>query len=112
MLPVRAYGLTADEWFHLASEGMDSEVQPCCGNIGDVRDLLREMMPFASCEDDIGWRQSIGKRLEQVIEADGEGHGLQNRETFPLLHRVLNGIKQERREEDERWAPLRAKPTE
>jgi hypothetical protein len=92
------YGLTADEWFHLASEGDDSEIAPCCGNLGDIRDLIRTLMTFQAA-DDISWRKSVGRHLLKSVEADGEGHGLQDREKFPLLHRVLDGIKAEERGE-------------
>lgn len=86
------YGLTADEWFHLASEGEDSEVQPCCGNLGSIRDHLRELMAFQS-GDDAGWQLAIGRRLLLEVEADGSGHGLDNRGQYPLLHKVLDGIR-------------------
>jgi hypothetical protein len=86
------YGLTADEWFHLASEGEDSEVAPCCGNLGELRDLLRELAMFQSPYDS-GWQDSIGRRVLVVVEADGDGHGLGDRGQYPLLHRVLDGIR-------------------
>lgn len=85
-----AYGLTADEWFHLASEGHDSEVTPCCGNLGEIRDLIRTLLQFQA-DDEFGWRKSVGAHLIEVVESDGEGHGLQDRESFPLLHRVQCG---------------------
>jgi hypothetical protein len=89
-----AYGLTADEWFQIASNGEDSEVAPCCGNIGQIRDLIRELMMFQS-EDDSGWRVSIGKPLLQAVEADGDGHDLSSRENFPLFNRMLDGVREE-----------------
>jgi hypothetical protein len=85
------YGLTADEWFHLACEGEDSEIQPCCGNLGELRDQLRMLMAFQS-GDDLGWQLSIGRRIALVVETDGDGHGLGNPGQYPLLHRVLDGI--------------------
>jgi hypothetical protein len=88
------YGLTADEWLHLASESDASEVAPCCGNLGTLRDLLRELLAFQS-PDDIGWRRSLGRRIAKVVEADGSGHNLDDVTLFPLLHRVLVGIRQE-----------------
>lgn len=88
------YGLTADEWFHLTSEGHDSEVAPCCGNIGQVRDTLRTFLGFQAPEDD-WWRITIGRELLDAVEADGGEHDLQNRDSFPLLNRVLDGIRGE-----------------
>jgi hypothetical protein len=88
------YGLTADEWLHLAAEGDQSEVQPCCGNLGELRELLNELVTSQS-PDDTGWRRSIGKRLLSVYEADREGHGLPDRAQFPLLHKVLDGLREE-----------------
>jgi hypothetical protein len=95
------YGLTADEWFRLASLNTESEIAPCCGNIGELRDLLRELMTFQS-PDETGWRVSLGERILQVYEADGNkpgdadaGHGLGVAAGFPLLNRVLDGIRAE-----------------
>jgi hypothetical protein len=86
------YGLTADEWLHVASEGDESEVQPCCGNLGQLRDLLRSLATFQS-PDDTGWQLSIGQHILENLEGDGDGHNLGSREQFPLLHRVLDGIR-------------------
>lgn len=86
------FGLTADEWLHLAAEGEDSEVAPCCGNLGHLRDLLRSLATFQAA-DDTGWHISLGHRILEAVEADGEGHDLHVREAFPLLHRVLDGIR-------------------
>ena len=86
------FGLTADEWFHLASEGENSEVAPCCGNLGELRDDLRTLMQFQAPED-TGWHLAIGRMIVQVVEVDGDGHNLQDRDQYPLLHRVLDGIK-------------------
>ena len=90
------YGLTADEWFHLASEGPDSEVAPCCGNTGEVRDLLRQLMMFQAV-DEWGFRLSLGDALEAAIEADGGEHGLGERDSQPLLRRVLAGFRAEKK---------------
>jgi hypothetical protein len=95
------YGLTADEWFHLASEGGDSEIAPCCGSIGQLRDLLRELMTFQS-PDDIGFRWALGQETLLVIQGDGDGHELGNTKQFPLLHRALEGISEELRQRDEK----------
>jgi len=86
------YGLTADEWLHLASEGEDSEVAPCCGNLGELRDLLRTLLAFQS-PDDAGWQLSLGREIVKAVEADGDGHDLGDAAKFPLLHRVLAGIR-------------------
>lgn len=108
----RLYGLTADEWFRLASMSQDSEVAPCCGNIGELRDVLRELMTFQS-EDDLGWRLSLGAHVLQVYEGDGnkegsseDGHGLGVAERFPLLNRVLAGIRDEQKHKNERFDAL------
>lgn len=89
-----AYGLTADEWLHLACEGDKSEIQPCCGNIGHIRDILMALTTVQG-EYDNAMRQSLAKMLYQALEADGSGHGLDNRDTFPLLYRVLDGLRAE-----------------
>lgn len=86
------YGLTADEWFHLASEGEHSEVAPCCGNIGAIRDILRELLVFQD-PDEVGWRIGTGRELLRLMEGDADEHGLQDRKAFPLLHKVLDGVR-------------------
>lgn len=89
-----AYGLTADEWLHLAAEGEDSEIAPCCGNISQIREILNTLATCQASYD--GWlRKAVGKELLESLEADGDGHNLQDRETFPLLWRVIDGIGQE-----------------
>lgn len=88
------YGLTADEWFHVACEGETSEIPPCCGNIGDIRDIIRYLMVFQALED-FGWRKSIGMHLLEKIEADGNNHGFDDPGQFPLLHKILEGIREE-----------------
>jgi hypothetical protein len=82
------YGLTADEWFHLACEGGDSEVAPCCGNIGAIRDTLRWLATSQGEGED--WVPA--RTLVREYSADGGGHDLTSRDSFPLLHRVLDGI--------------------
>jgi hypothetical protein len=88
------FGLTADEWLHLTSEGDKSEVPPCCGNIGTIRDSLR-MFTWFQGDDDTAWQKMAGEELLAAVEADGDEHGLQDREGFPLLHRVLDGIRKQ-----------------
>jgi hypothetical protein len=87
----RLYGLTADEWMHLAAEGQDSEVGPCCGDIGELREYLNAMATCQGAGEDWVMRQPVLDAYE-AASADGE-HGLSDRSTFPLLHRVLDGIK-------------------
>lgn len=31
----------------------------------------------------------------RLVEADGEGHNLPDRDKFPLLHKVLDGVRAE-----------------
>jgi hypothetical protein len=89
------FGLTADQWFHLASEGPDSEVQPCCGTIGELRDLLREILPFQA-EHEWMFRADQCRRIVQIVEEDDpDDHGLNSKTTFPLLHKVIDGIRAE-----------------
>lgn len=95
-----AYGLTADEWLHLAAEGEDSEVPPCCGNISNVRELLNALAVSQAAYDDVDWmRMSLGRELLELLgdtfPEDGYGHDLNHRDTFPLLHRVLEGVREE-----------------
>jgi hypothetical protein len=85
------YGLTADEWLHLASEGGDSEVQPCCGNTGLVRDILNSLATMQGPED-MYTQKFLGRELLSALEADGDGHGLQDPQLHPLLHRVIAGV--------------------
>jgi hypothetical protein len=86
------FGLTADEWLELAALGEDSEVTPCCGTLGELRELLNTLATFQAAED-WGWHKSIGGHILQIVEADGDGHSLQNRDMHPRLGRVLDGIR-------------------
>lgn len=88
------YGLTADEWLHLAARGEDSEVAPCCGNLSEARELLNQLATLQA-PDDTGWQLAVGRRLLEALSADGAGHGLDDRGQFPLLHRVLDGIREQ-----------------
>lgn len=99
------YGLTADEWLHLACEGHDSEIADCCGNIEQIQDSLRAVMSFQPPEYR-SMRVMLYRRLRNELDADGEGHGLDSPAGFPLLHRVLAGLEAEKgaeHEENERW---------
>lgn len=89
------YGLTADEWMHLASEGTESEVTPCCGDIGTIRELLQAL---STCQESYGaWmRVSLGGQLLELLGEDGSGgHELNHEKSFPLLARVVAGIRAE-----------------
>lgn len=88
------YGLTADEWLHLAAEGDDSEVAPCCANLSAVREALNALA-VSQGADDYGWQLSAGRRLLKLLGDDGYGHGLDDRARFPLLHQVLDGIREQ-----------------
>jgi hypothetical protein len=93
------YGLTADEWLDLAARGEDSEVPPCCGNLGTLRELLNAL---ATCQadEDTGTQLYIGREVLLSLEGDGNGHGLDSRAGFPLLHRVLDGIRAQQADPD------------
>lgn len=87
------YGLTADEWLHLAAEGPDSEVQPCCGDIGALRDVLNMMATDQAEGGGIPW---LTAPLRGAYDAALSSHDtLDDPARFPLLHRVLAGIKAE-----------------
>ena len=88
------YGLTADEWLHLAAEGDKSELQPCCANLSRIRELAQTLATDQD-PDAPGFRRMWGKDLIAAVEEDGDGHGLQDREKFPLLWRVIDGIRAE-----------------
>jgi hypothetical protein len=83
------YGLTADEWFHLAAMGQDSEVGPCCGNISDFREALNWLATSQGDGED--WLPASA--VMRMYHQDSDGHDLPNQKSFPLLHRVLNGIR-------------------
>lgn len=86
------YGLTADEWLHLAGEGICSEVAPCCGDIDGLREWLNAL---ATCqgkgESALLWRPV----LEAYESAASDHESVASAKGFPLLHRVLAGIREE-----------------
>lgn len=86
------FGLTADEWLHLAAEGEDSEVPPCCANMSDFRELLNALA--VSQGPNNGWVKVFSMQLLDHPEIKEGGHELDNAEQFPLLHRVLAGAKE------------------
>jgi hypothetical protein len=84
------YGLTADEWLHLAAEGQASEVAPCCGDIDGLRGWLNAL---ATCQDG-GLSYLLLQPTLDAYEVAAENHEtLRDPGTFPLLHRVLDGIR-------------------
>lgn len=89
------YGLTADEWLHLAAEGQDSEVGPCCGDIGALREWLQAL---ASCQGEGESWLVAGPTLDAYETALADHDTLADPEAFPLLHRVLAGVRNERPE--------------
>jgi hypothetical protein len=90
----RLYGLTADEWFHVASDGPDSEVPPCCGNIGAIRDAIRDLLPYLE-DGELYLRRAPGLELLKLLDGDGDQHDLRDRETFPLLNTIADGLRAE-----------------
>jgi hypothetical protein len=86
------FGLTADEWLHLAAEGENSEVKPCCGNLGELRDSLNSLVTFQA-EGESGWHRYIGGRILVLVTRDGDNHHLADPEQYPLLARVCAGLR-------------------
>lgn len=89
------FGLTADEWFHLAAEGDESEVAPCCGNISDFREALNWL---AICQETdtqgepAGWAYTAALHVLDLWRAAAEDFDNDpDLESFPLLKRVLAG---------------------
>ena len=100
------YGLTADEWLHLAAEGPDSEVQPCCGDIGQLRDVLNMLATDQEQTGGIPW---LTRPFHEAYQAALSGHDtLDDPVRFPLLHRVIAGIKTEAAEYGAMMAEHRA----
>ena len=99
------YGLTADEWLHLAAEGQDSEVPPCCGDISQLREYLNALV---TCQGE-GEAWILGKPvLDAYAIALGSHDELANEQAFPLLHRVLAGVRKELAAWDRRAAEYQA----
>lgn len=83
------FDLTADEWLHLAAEGQDSEVAPCCGDIGQLRDSLNWLA--TSQEEGAAWFPS--REVKSHFDIALESHEvLADAQSFPLLHRVMTGV--------------------
>jgi hypothetical protein len=87
------YGLTADEWLHLAAEGADSEVAPCCGDIGQLREILNCMVTEQA--EGGGYPWLVKPFLDAYGAALASHDTLADRNSFPLLHRVLEGMQAE-----------------
>jgi hypothetical protein len=83
------FGLTADEWLQLASAGPDSEVGPCCGEISELREYLAAI---AGSQE--GTVALFRDEMLAVYEATADEHGLRDDAAFPLLHRVLAGLRE------------------
>ena len=94
----RLYGLSATEWLHLASEGPDSEVAPCCGDIGQLRDYLQML---TTSQGDGSSLIIVRGFLHAYDVALASHDTLDDAKTFPLLHRVLAGARAEQAAEEE-----------
>lgn len=86
------YGLTADEWLHLAAEGQDSEVSPCCGNIGGLREYLNALATYQGEGESSIMLTAV---LESYEAAVSDHEAIADATAFPLLHRVLAGVRAE-----------------
>jgi hypothetical protein len=90
------FGLTAGEWLHLAAEGDKSEITPCCGSIGEFREVLNWL---ATCQETgdsgepSGLALTAALRVLDLWPAVENGHFDYDPDlgSFPLLKRVLTG---------------------
>jgi hypothetical protein len=91
---------------HIASEGEDSEVPPCCGNLGILRDLLRAVTTNQEPrvqKNELCWPDYTEIQLVEYFDdlvqpskddgAAPDNHGLEDPKAYPLLHRVVDGIR-------------------
>lgn len=100
------YGLTADEWLQLAAIGTDSEVQPCCGDIDELRGWLN----CIATNQGEGQTSLLRDPTLAAYQTALDSHDtLADRATFPLLHRVLDGIRAEQAAWDAEIAETRAR---
>jgi hypothetical protein len=99
------YGLTADEWLHLAAEGQDSEVQSCCGDIGQLQEWLNCLATSQGMGQASLLRQPVLDAYETALASHD---GLDDRKTFPLLHRVLDELRAEQAEWEAMTAEIQA----
>jgi hypothetical protein len=103
------YGLTADEWLHLASEGPDSEVAPCCGDIGQLREYLQAL----TTSQGKGSSVILGKGLLEAYATALASHDtLSDEQWFPLLHKALAGLRGELAIEEKWTTEYRARMRE
>lgn len=102
----RMYGLTADEWLHLAAEGQDSEVAPCCGDIGQLREWLNGLATAQGKGESWLFWQPV---LDSYEVALGSHDALADEKSFPVLHRVLAGVRAEKTAQDEFFAAQHAR---
>jgi hypothetical protein len=96
------YGLTADEWLHLAAEGHGSEVAPCCGTIGTLREWL-SILAVSQGEGEAALYQP--EVLNAYAAALADHDALADAAAFPLLHRVVAAIRAELENEGEASTP-------
>src|SRR5215469_8248152 len=94
------FGLTADEWLHLACEGQESEVAPCCGDIGQLRDCLQAL---ATLQGEGEAPLLFNSVLESYGTALASHDTLADRAVFPLLHRVLEAVMAEQAVREAFW---------
>lgn len=88
------FGLSADEWLHLACEGENSEIVPCCGNISVLRYLLMDLVTCQGQGD--GTPRKLAPDVLAAYKVALMGHtALESSRSFPLLHKVLGGLRAE-----------------
>ena len=87
------FGLTADEWIAVAGAGEDSEVGPCCANLSELREHLNALVTLQGDTD--GFTVGlIGNGVARAYAWCADDHDL-TPDQFPLLHRVLAGLRDE-----------------
>lgn len=70
--------------------GDASEVTPCCGDIGELRGWLNAL---ATCQGEGAAYIMFSPVLTAYESAARDHETLTDRKAFPLLHRVLDGIR-------------------
>lgn len=90
------YGLTAGEWLQLAGLGGQSELAPSTAEGWTLRELLARLAVTQGREED---RRLLGQSvLAAWADAANASEEMYPQERFPLLYRVLEGIRAELRE--------------
>ncbi len=89
--PLR-FGLLAHEWLSLAALGEGSEVAPCCGNIGELRDALNALATNQD-PDRVGMARMAAQQVARAYSWSRGGHNLNDTVQFPLLARIVDGIR-------------------